>query len=199
MNLNDLLVSYKQVERPSYLDYVDETIQPIENSFENNTQQAYDRIAERQKKEGFMGWTLPTPENVDNNNNSMTSNDIVNFFINKGLTANQAKGIYGNLMQESAGKLNAVSRDGYNSYGLAQWTGSRKTKLFNKYGNSPTQQQQLEYLWEELNSTEKGALQALRNSKTVEEATEAFMNKFERPNAKYANLRNRIKYAKSLG
>nr|DAK96747.1 MAG TPA: Morphogenesis protein 1 wall, phi29, hydrolase, infection [Bacteriophage sp.] len=39
--------------------------------------------------------------------------------MNKGLTKNQAKGIYGNIMYESGGKHNIVSRDGHNSYGLA--------------------------------------------------------------------------------
>ena len=122
-------------------------------------------------------------------------NDIIDFFINKGLTEQQARGIYGNLMQESSGKLNAISFDGKGSYGLAQWTGDRKERLFAKYGKNPNRLQQLEYLWEELNTTEKKALDKLRKASTVEEATEVFMNEFERPNKKYANLERRIRYA----
>ena len=53
---------------------------------------------------------------------------IINYFVNKGLTRIQAKGIYGNLMQESGGNIQAISSDGYDSYGLAQWTGPRKQK-----------------------------------------------------------------------
>ena len=53
----------------------------------------------------------------------------------------------------------------------------------------------MEYLWEELNTTEKRALNKLRKASTVEEATEIFMNEFERPNKKYANLEKRIRYA----
>ena len=127
-----------------------------------------------------------------------TGNQIVNFFMNKGLTKNQAKGIYGNIMQESGGKHNIVSRDGHNSYGLAQWTGTRKARLFSKYGTNPTVNQQLEYLWSELNSTEKGALNALRNTSTVEDATKVFMQKFERPANWAANFKNRLKHANSV-
>ena len=122
---------------------------------------------------------------------------IIQYFINKGLTANQARGIYGNIMQESGGNLNIVSQDGYNSYGIAQWTGPRKVTLFNKYGTSPTLQQQLDFIWEELNTTHRSALVGLKNSNTVEEATKVFMDKFERPNKKYANFERRLRYANS--
>ena len=101
-------------------------------------------------------------------------------------------------MQESGGKHNIVSRDGHNSYGLAQWTGTRKARLFSKYGTNPTVNQQLEYLWDELNSTEKGALNALRNTTTVEDATKVFMQKFERPANWAANFKNRLKHANSV-
>ena len=130
--------------------------------------------------------------------NNSHDNVIINYFINKGLTLNQAKGIYGNLMQESRGKLDAVSTDGYYSYGIAQWTGPRKEKLFEKYGTSPTLQNQLDFLWEELNTTEKKAFEALKNTQTLEDATRVFMTKFERPNAKYANYNKRLQYAKSI-
>ena len=51
-------------------------------------------------------------------------------------------------MQESGGNITAMSKDGHNSYGLAQWTGERKTRLFNRYGTKPTFEQQLNFLWE---------------------------------------------------
>lgn len=124
-----------------------------------------------------------------------SGNTIVQYFLNKGLTLNQAKGIYGNLMGESSGNLRAVSRDGYNSYGLAQWTGSRKTTLFNKYGPNPTLQNQLDFIWEELNTTEKSAFNALKKTNTVEEATRVFMTKYERPNLSKANFSTRLRFA----
>lgn len=126
------------------------------------------------------------------------SNYIVDYFVSKGLTRNQAKGIYGNLMQESRGNTEAVSNDGNDSYGLAQWTGSRKQKLFNMYGLNPTAKQQLDFLWWELNNTHKDALASLRRTSTVSDATRVFMNEFERPHRNYANFSKRLRYANSI-
>lgn len=198
MGISDLFVSYNQVQAPSYLESSQIEYTPIGEELTN--QENLDRIQSRnQKKEGFAGWN-PLEQTVQEvpDDRTPTGNQIVNFFMNKGLTKNQAKGIYGNIMQESGGKHNIVSRDGHNSYGLAQWTGTRKARLFSKYGTNPTVNQQLEYLWSELNSTEKGALNALRNTSTVEDATKVFMQKFERPANWAANFKNRLKHANSV-
>ncbi len=198
MGISDLFVSYNQVQAPSYLESPQIEYTPIGEELTN--QENLDRIQSRnQKKEGFAGWN-PLEQTVQEvpDDRTPTGNQIVNFFMNKGLTKNQAKGIYGNIMQESGGKHNIVSRDGHNSYGLAQWTGTRKARLFSKYGTNPTVNQQLEYLWSELNSTEKGALNALRNTSTVEDATKVFMQKFERPANWAANFKNRLKHANSV-
>lgn len=198
MGISDLFVSYNQVQAPSYLESSQIEYTPIGEELTN--QENLDRIQSRnQKKEGFAGWNLLEQNTQDiSDDRTPTGNQIVNFFMNKGLTKNQAKGIYGNIMQESGGKHNIVSRDGHNSYGLAQWTGTRKARLFSKYGTNPTVNQQLEYLWDELNSTEKGALNALRNTTTVEDATKVFMQKFERPANWAANFKNRLKHANSV-
>lgn len=198
MGISDLFVSYNQVQAPSYLESPQIEYTPIGE--ELTTQENLDRIQSRnQKKEGFAGWNLPEQNTQEiSDDRTPTSSQIVNFFMNKGLTKNQAKGIYGNIMQESGGKHNIVSRDGHNSYGLAQWTGTRKARLFSKYGTNPTVNQQLEYLWDELNSTEKNALNALRNTTTVEDATKVFMQKFERPANWAANFKNRLKHANSV-
>lgn len=198
MGISDLFVSYNQVQAPSYLESPQIEYTPIGEELTN--QENLDRIQSRnQKKEGFAGWnTLEQNIQEASDDRTPTSSQIVNFFMNKGLTKNQAKGIYGNIMQESGGKHNIVSRDGHNSYGLAQWTGTRKARLFSKYGTNPTVNQQLEYLWDELNSTEKNALNALRNTTTVEDATKVFMQKFERPANWAANFKNRLKHANSV-
>ena len=198
MGISDLFVSYNQVQAPSYLESPQVEYTPIGE--ELTTQENLDRIQSRnQKKEGFAGWnTLEQNTQEISDDRTPTGNQIVNFFMNKGLTKNQAKGIYGNIMQESGGKHNIVSRDGHNSYGLAQWTGTRKARLFSKYGTNPTVNQQLEYLWDELNSTEKNALNALRNTTTVADATKVFMQKFERPANWAANFKNRLKHANSV-
>lgn len=198
MGISDLFVSYNQVQAPSYLESPQVEYTPIGEELTN--QENLDRIQSRnQKKERFAGWnTLEQDTQEISDDRTPTGNQIVNFFMNKGLTKNQAKGIYGNIMQESGGKHNIVSRDGHNSYGLAQWTGARKARLFSKYGTNPTVDQQLEYLWDELNSTEKGALDALRNTSTVTDATKVFMQKFERPANWAANFKNRLKHANSI-
>ena len=198
MGISDLFVSYNQVQAPSYLESPQVEYTPIGEELTN--QENLDRIQPRnQKKEGFAGWnTLEQNTQEISDDRTPTGSQIVNFFMNKGLTKNQAKGIYGNIMQESGGKHNIVSRDGHNSYGLAQWTGTRKARLFSKYGTNPTVNQQLEYLWDELNSTEKSALNALRNTTTVEDATKVFMQKFERPANWAANFKNRLKHANSV-
>ena len=198
MGISDLFVSYNQVQAPSYLESPQVEYTPIGEELTN--QENLDRIQSRnQKKEGFAGWN-PLEQNTQeiSDDRTPTGSQIVNFFMNKGLTKNQAKGIYGNIMQESGGKHNIVSRDGHNSYGLAQWTGTRKARLFSKYGTNPTVNQQLEYLWDELNSTEKNALNALRNTTTVADATKVFMQKFERPANWAANFKNRLKHANSV-
>ena len=198
MGISDLFVSYNQVQAPSYLESPQVEYTPIGE--ELTTQENLDRIQSRnQKKEGFAGWNLLEQNTQEiSDDRTPTGSQIVNFFMNKGLTKNQAKGIYGNIMQESGGKHNIVSRDGHNSYGLAQWTGTRKARLFSKYGTNPTVNQQLEYLWDELNSTEKSTLNALRNTTTVEDATKVFMQKFERPANWAANFKNRLKHANSV-
>lgn len=152
------------------------------------------------KKYGVVESPLQDISNITtirriNNTKNKQDNYIIKYFLNKGLTLNQAKGVYGNLMQESSGKLNALSKDGYTSYGLAQWTGDRKQRLFKIYGNKPTKEQQLDFLWWELNNTHKDTLNSLLKTTSVYDATKVFMDKFERPHPKYANFNKRLQYA----
>lgn len=158
-------------------------------------------IEAKGKKAGIIETPLTNTSNITTIRrvlNQQSNNFIVDYFVSKGLTRNQAKGIYGNLMQESRGNIRATSSDGHNSYGLAQWTGPRKQKLFSMYGPNPTAKQQLDFLWWELNNTHKDALTSLKNTNTVSDATRVFMNQFERPHKDYANFSKRLKYANSI-
>lgn len=119
---------------------------------------------------------------------------VLNFFINKGLSENQARGILGNLMQESRGN-HTVTNKTSGAFGLAQWLGPRKQKLIAKYGNNPTVEQQLNFIWEELNTTESKALQKLLNTNTIADATRAFATNFERGAAHEMVMNKRIKFA----
>lgn len=131
-------------------------------------------------------------------NNSGNKKKAMDFFISKGLPAHQAAGIVGNLMGESNLNHTAVNKKS-GAYGLAQWLGSRKTALFNKYGKNPTFDQQLDFLWDELQTTEKRAFNSLKSAKTLEAATDSFMRTFERPSeTEMANsISKRIKHAQS--
>lgn len=129
---------------------------------------------------------------------------ITDYLMNKhGLKEHHARAIAGNLWQESAGKIGIVGKDKHDksgSFGLAQWTLARRKKLHDKYGDNPTAENQLDYLMEELNTTENRAYQKLLATNDVNSATEAFMKHFERPSAnpRLNRLDNRIKYANTL-
>ena len=118
----------------------------------------------------------------------------LNFFRNKGLSDAQARGIVGNLMQESRGNYTAINKSS-KAFGLAQWLGPRKEKLIQKYGPNPTVQQQLEFIWEELNTTENKAFQKLLNTNTISDATKVFAKHFERAGNNEMNMNKRIKFA----
>lgn len=118
------------------------------------------------------------------------------YFIQKGLTADQAAGLVGNLMAESGGNtlnLNPKITNGIGAYGIAQWLGGRKSKLLSMSGHD-TMQVQLDFLWSELNGAYKKSV--LDPIKTADRggATRIFLEKFEIPctpgrgcDAEYAN------------
>lgn len=104
-----------------------------------------------------------------------TENEVItwNFLIGKGLSREQAAGIMGNLMQEH----------GFNTTGdgLAQWTGSRQSRLRSMYPTTyDTIQSQLDYLWYELSGPYASVLTAIKAQTTVAGAVVVFQNQFER-------------------
>lgn len=94
----------------------------------------------------------------------------------------QVCGILGNLMAESRLNPNANNPNdkGARAFGIAQWRGDRLTGLLRTYGNNPTLENQLSYIWYELNDTEKKARDKLFAATSVLKATEAFCW-YERP------------------
>lgn len=123
----------------------------------------------------------------------------MSFFMSKGLSAHHAAGIVGNLMGESQLNEAAVNPTS-KAYGIAQWLGDRKKKLFKKYGEKPSFDQQLEFIWEELNTNEKSAYNRLLQTQSVEEAINSFMKHFERPSQREMaqSINNRLKYGRGL-
>ena len=96
-------------------------------------------------------------------------------------------------MQESRGNHTAINKSS-KAFGLAQWLGPRKERLIQKYGSNPTVQQQLEFIWEELNTTENKAFQKLLNTNTISDATKVFAKHFERAGNNEMNMNKRIKF-----
>jgi len=83
---------------------------------------------------------------------------VYDILVKDGCTPEAACGILGNLVCESSLIANNTSSDGHSSYGIAQWTGDRKTKLKNfckKKGYSYSSLEgQAHYLVHEINTGE---------------------------------------------
>lgn len=111
-----------------------------------------------------------------------------------------AAGIVGNLDVESGFSDDVINferrGDQGTAYGLAQWRLDRKDGLFEFAGDrASTLDGQIDYLIHELKTQPVYGYSQLMNTKTVEEATTVFQDKFERPNKKYAHTDRRIKSA----
>lgn len=81
-------------------------------------------------------------------------------------------GTYKNFVSDSCG------------FGLAQWTTSgRKQGLYDSRNNRSigSIDVQLEFLWKELSTSYKNVLNGLKTAKTVREASDLVLTKFERP------------------
>lgn len=115
-----------------------------------------------------------------------------------GLTKPQAEGIVANLWHESGGMNSGINQGGQigapsanmaddnaNGYGIAQWGGARKQGLIDyaqQHGLDPSSQAaNYGYLKQELETTQSGAIAAVKGTSTAAEATEAFCNAFEKP------------------
>lgn len=135
-----------------------------------------------------------------------------NYFVSKGLSDLQAAAIIGNLMVESSATLDPKIIEGGargenmtvgTGYGIAQWTDKVRQDGLRAMAEKQNKSigdlgVQLDWLWKELNSSEKAALEDLRKQKSVESATLSFQNKFERPASKTASIQRRTDYAKKV-
>ena len=134
---------------------------------------------------------------------------IWDHLISKGLTKEQAAGVLGNLRQESGPNLDpsineAVPSHAGAGFGIAQWTGGRRTAIENaakaRGANVNDLCFQLDYLVEESMSRESrdypntSEWDGLKRQRTVEEATDYWHHNFERSND--SNTRQRQIYAR---
>lgn len=118
-----------------------------------------------------------------------------NYFLDKGLTPQQAAGVVANLQAES-GVRPGQHQIGGPAFGIAQWEGGRQDNLraFAQRQGKPIDDlgMQLDFLWSELQGPENAAFQALKTARTPAQAAAIFENKFERPAANHNAERGRI-------
>ncbi|HEX7484244.1 MAG TPA: phage tail tip lysozyme [Candidatus Saccharimonadales bacterium] len=143
--------------------------------------------------------TLPgavTPTEIDSGPLSGNSNAEKAWIYlgNKGLTAEQIAGILGNFQAESGMdpaiiQGGAIAGAGYApvngvGFGIAQWTFTSRQAPLVALANSTGRQitdlsVQLDYLWQELNSTHAHALASLKGATTPEQAAYVFHRDYE--------------------
>lgn len=97
------------------------------------------------------------------------------FLKSQGFSDVQTAGIMGNLMQEH----HFQTSDTAGGLGIAQWTGGRRNNLL-ALPNPYDIYTQLQYLMTELNGGYARAKSAITSSTSIEAATRAFQNQFER-------------------
>lgn len=110
----------------------------------------------------------------------------------------------GNINQESSFSTTSISTDGFGSQGLCQWTGSRLTELktylkSHSYSFSDVKGQ-CDFLNHEIATKMPTLLELLKNKNTattLDEMTESFCSRFERPDSRYANLKRRKESAQT--
>lgn len=130
--------------------------------------------------------------------------DVYNRLRQNGFTDSEAAGITGNIAQESMFDTEALSRDGYNSHGLVQWTGDRKAHLeqfARENGLDPKDwRTQVDFISEEMNTTERSAFEALRKNPNItpEEAAHIVREQYERPDPAVANDAYRQQVAREV-
>lgn len=109
--------------------------------------------------------------------------------LSRGDIHKQISGILGNIMAEAGPNISNVNIDvvdsnGLRSHGICQWNGPRRDALFRFAGTDrPSLEQQIDFLWKELNTAgtmENRALLEVMRAQTVEDAVEGMM-RFERP------------------
>lgn len=105
--------------------------------------------------------------------------EAFNFFKGKGLPDHVAAGIVGNLKNESGLDTNARG-DGGKAYGLAQWHPDRLNSLKAKGHDLNSFKGQLEAVYAELNTSERGALNSLLKTTNPSDAARVFDRQYER-------------------
>lgn len=160
---------------------------------------------EEARKESTYANAIPARQRQEVLNGSGASAPVSNnaayaleFYKNKGLSHEDASALVANLMAESGTGLNPNAINPTSgAYGIAQHLGDRKDKLLAK-GGEGNFEVQLNHVWDELNSSHKGALNALVNAPTLRDKTLAIRKLYEIPGEGEARDNARFDYASQL-
>lgn len=124
---------------------------------------------------------------------------VWNFFKSKGLSDNQVAGIIGGKWGETGGSLDpkaiesgqpfdearAMSNQSNYAFGIAQWDGGRRPALLNyakEKGKSwDTLELQLDFMWHELQTSEKATYDAIIKSDSIRDVAYHWVHGYERP------------------
>ena len=145
-------------------------------------------------------WQAESPT-VELGDSTKMGKKIIDYFVNKGLSKEQAAGLAGNFHAESGFNPTIVGDSGA-AFGLAQWRDKRldSLKSFAKTNKLDPNNinTQLSFAWQELNTSENEALKKLLKTKTVEQASEVVLADFERASKKNRIRDKAIREKKSL-
>lgn len=125
------------------------------------------------------------------------------FLVRRGLSAEQAAGVIGNLQVESGldPTLEAIDINNKVSRGIAMWQPIRwqdlLTFVYSKGFHPKSLEGQLEFLWHELENQPSLGLRELAVAASVDQATVVFQNLFERCASAYCHTDRRISLAHS--
>lgn len=139
--------------------------------------------------------TLASCNNVANIDFSGSENAKIAFlyFIGRGLSLQQSAGLVGNLQAESSVEPDTQEANpiggGRGGYGIAQWTGGRRTAIenfANATGNPAVLKDlkfQLDYLWDQelVKGYKQSVLDPLKLASSVQQSSDIVLVKFETP------------------
>ncbi|HIE4429976.1 TPA: phage tail tip lysozyme [Burkholderia multivorans] len=112
-----------------------------------------------------------------------------------------AAGIVGSLLQENS-TLDPKIVNKLGATGIAQWLDPSRKAMFEKiYGHSlkdSTFTEQVDFMFRELDTTEKRAGDKLRTAQNAAQAAEIHGRDYERPGAAEANIERRQRYAETI-
>lgn len=105
----------------------------------------------------------------------------INYLKSQGISDAAARGAIAGSIAESKLDPSAVNPTS-GAFGIGQWLGARKARLQDLFGSSPTFDQQLQFLAQELKGGDRGG-SAVLNAQNPQAALEAYIRRFERPAA----------------